>query len=378
LKRLKLSTLYKTKEVFFMNLFTPVETEKLRMRNRIVRSATAESMADEDGNVTDRMIEFYKKLAMGGAGTIITGFMYVSEKGRAMKRMTGISKEKHVEGLSRLVREVKKASREKWEDDVVFVAQIVHAGRQNHPFEDPVAPSAVLEGLTKVMPRELAYDEILNIIDDFVEASLRAERAGFDAVQLHAAHGYLLSQFISPHTNRRKDEFGKERAKILLDIFDGIRERSEIPVMIKMNTVDFIPGGLEIDEAVRIAKLLDKAGFEAIEVSGGMWESALYTKYNVVCQNVKKSGEAYFADYAFEIKKNVSIPVMLVGGIRRKDTAESLLRRIDFISMARPLIRDAFLPEKWLKGDNESDCISCNKCLKYISSRELACYAEKD
>ncbi len=273
-------------------LFTPIETEHLKMKNRIVRSATAESMATKEGFVTDEMIELYKKLAEGGAGTIVTGYMFVSEDGRASFKMTGISDDSHIEGLSRLVEAVKSAAR-----DVVFVAQLAHAGRQTF-LGNAIAPSAIKDPYTGVEPREMTKEDIERVIKAFVDAALRAEKAGFDAVQLHAAHGYLLSEFISPHTNRRKDEYGRERAKILLDIFDRIRERSKIPVMIKMNACDFIPGGLEIDEAVRIAKLLDDAGFEAIEVSGGMYESIYHNRYNVVSQKVAKSGEGYFKDYA--------------------------------------------------------------------------------
>lgn len=355
--------------------YTPFETENLLLRNRIVKSATAEAMATDEGFVTEKLIEFYRRLVEGGAGTIITGFMFISEKGRAMRNMTGISSDEHLKGLKELVKEVKKTGKDKW-GRIKFIAQLVHAGRQNYPFPDPVAPSAVLEATTNVIPRELTKEEIHQIIDDFAEAAIRAGKAGFDAVQLHAAHGYLLSQFISPYTNRRKDEFGEERAKILLDIMERIRERSRIPVLIKMNACDFIPGGLEIDEAVRIAKLLSKAGYEAIEVSGGMWESRLYTKYNVVCQNVEKSGEAYFRDYAKKIKENVDIPVILVGGIRSLEVAEKLLDSYcDLVSMARPLIRDPYLPSKW-KEVKVSDCKSCNKCLKNISKGPLACYQD--
>ncbi len=354
--------------------YTPFETENLVLKNRIVKSATAEAMATTEGFVTKELIEFYRKLAEGGVGTVITGFMFISEKGRAMRNMTGISSDEHLKGLKELVGEVKRASKER----INFIAQLVHAGRQNYPFPDPVAPSAVLERTTNVMPRELAKEEIYQIIDDFAEAAIRAEKAGFDAVQLHAAHGYLLSQFISPYTNRRKDEFGRERAKILLDIMERVREKSRIPVLVKMNACDFIPGGLEVEEAARIARLLEDVGYEAIEVSGGMWESRLYMKYNVVCQNVEKSGEAYFKDYAKKIREIVNLPIILVGGIRSLEVAEGLLGNYcDLISMARPLIRDPYLPLKW-REVKVSDCKSCNKCLKNISKGPLACFQDKN
>lgn len=353
-------------------LFTPAETENLKMKNRLVRSATAESMATKEGFVTDELIELYKKLAEGGAGTIITGYMFVSEDGRASYKMTGISEDRHIDGLRRLVEEVKNVA-----NDVVFVAQLAHAGRQTI-LGNAIAPSAVRDPYTGVEPREMTKEDIERVIEAFVNAALRAEKAGFDAVQLHAAHGYLLSEFISPHTNRRKDEYGKERAKILLDIFERIREKSRIPVMIKMNACDFVPGGLEVDEAVRIAKLLDDAGFEAIEVSGGMYESIYHNRYNVVSQKVAKSGEAYFKDYAFKIKDAVSIPVMCVGGIKSRKTVEMLLKKVEFVSMSRPLIRDPYLPRKMMEGEvDASDCKSCNLCLTAIfEGKPLGCYAK--
>ncbi len=353
-------------------LFTPIETENLKMKNRLIRSATAESMATKEGFVTEELIELYRKLAEGGVGTIVTGYMFVSEDGRASYKMTGISDDRHVEGLRRLVEEVKGVA-----EDVVFVAQLAHAGRQTL-LGNAIAPSAVKDPYTGVEPREMTKDDIERVIDAFINAALRAERAGFDAVQLHAAHGYLLSEFISPHVNRRKDEYGHERAKILLDIFEGIKERSRLPIMIKMNACDFVPGGLEIDEAVRIAKLLDDAGFEAIEVSGGMYESIYHNRYNVVSQKVAKSGEAYFKDYAFRIKEAVTLPVIAVGGIKSRQTAEMLLKKVEFVSMSRPLIRDPYLPRKMMKGEVEaSDCKSCNLCLAAIfEGKPLGCYAK--
>ncbi len=353
-----------------MVLFSSLELGSLTAENRIVKSATAESMADDDGFVTEKFAEFYRRLAEGGAGMVITGHMFVMDSGKAHRKMTGISRDEHVSGLKKMVEEAKKIN-----SSQILIAQISHAGRQGL---NPVAPSPVFDPLTKVMPKELAREEIEQIIDAFGVAARRAEKAGFDAVQLHAAHGYLLSEFISPHTNRRKDEYGRERAKILLDIKERIEEKSRIPVLIKMNATDFIPGGLEIGEAVKIAKLLEKAGFEAIEVSGGMFESAHHVGYNVVCQKVSKSGEGYFREFAKKIKEAVSIPVIAVGGIRSKEFAERLIKEgyADMVSMARPLIRDPYLPLKWMREDGESDCKSCNLCLKSVSVREVGCYSD--
>ncbi len=351
-----------------MELFSPLELGSFTAENRIVKSATAESMADDDGFVTEGFVQFYRRLAEGRAGAVITGHMFVTDDGKAHRKMTGISSDEHIGGLKRMVEEVRNVN-----SSQILIAQISHAGRQGL---NPVAPSPVHDPVMRVTPRELTKEEIERIIDAFGAAARRAQKAGFDAVQLHAAHGYLLSEFISPHTNRRKDEYGRERAKILLDIKERIDEKSRIPVLVKMNATDFIPGGLEIGEAVRIAKLLEKAGFEAIEVSGGMFESAHHTGYNVVCQKVSKSGEGYFREFARKIKEAVSIPVIAVGGIRSKTFAEWLIKEgyADMVSMARPLIRDPFLPLRWMQGESEaSDCRSCNLCLRSVSAREVGC-----
>lgn len=352
-------------------LFEPAKIGKIEVKNRLIRSATAESMATKEGFVTEDLIELYKKLAEGGVGTIVTGFMFVSPEGRASFKMTGISGDEHIEGLSRLVSDVKKVAK-----DVVFVAQLAHAGRQS--FINPIAPSAVKDLFTGLVPREMTKEEIGKVIEDFANSAIRAEKAGFDAVQLHCAHGYLLSEFISPYTNRRRDEYGTEREKILLDIMERIRERSRIPVMVKMNACDFVPNGLDIKDATRIAKRLEKNGFEAIEVSGGMYESIYHTGFNVVSQKVSKSGEAYFKDFAFKIKEVVEIPVILVGGIRSLSVAEDVLKFVDFVAMSRPLIRDPHLPRKMMRGEvTRSDCKSCNLCLtKIFEGEKLACYAK--
>jgi len=316
-------------------------------------------MAEERGGVSDELIELYRNLAAGGSSTLITGFMYISEDGKAMNKMLGISDDMHIKGLSKLVSEVKRVQK-----DVIFVAQLCHAGRQTR-VSTPVAPSPVKDPSTGIVPRELTREEIERIIEDFANSARRGEKAGFDAIQLHAAHGYLLSEFISPHTNRRKDEYGKKRERILLDVIERIKERSRIPVFIKINACDFVPGGLEVGEAARIARVLQE-DLELIEVSGGMHESAYHHREDMISKKIKGE-EAYFAEFAKKIKKEVEIPVGCVGGIRSVSLAEKLLEELDFISLSRPLIRDPMLPKKWEEGPAEkSDCTSCNLCLERI------------
>lgn len=346
-----------------MLLFSPLELGDLTAENRIVRSATAEGLAEQDGSVSEPLVKLYKTLASGGSGVIITGFMYVSESGKAIEKMTGISRDEHVKGLSKLVSEVKKVNR-----NVILVAQLCHAGRQTRVSE-PVAPSPVRDPSTGIIPRELTKEEIERIIEEFAEASRRAEKAGFDAIQLHSAHGYLLNQFLSPHTNRRKDEYGKEREKVLVEILERIKERCRIPIMIKINASDFVPGGLTVEETSRIMKRVEEH-LELIEVSGGMHESSYYYGENMISRRVRGE-DAYFAEFAVKIKEKVEAPIGCVGGIRSISLAERLLETLDFISLSRPLIRDPMLPKRWRMGEVlTSDCISCNLCLERIRRGE--------
>jgi len=217
------------------------------------------------------------------------------------------------------------------------------------------------------MPRELSSKEIFQMIDWFIQAAARAREAGFDGLQIHAAHGYLLSSFISPHTNRRDDLWGgswERRSKILIKIVRGIKENcgSNFPVMVKMNTTDFLPDGITLDEAKKIALSLEKAGIEAIEISGGMNEAG---RGSVWPGLRPEEEEGYFVPYASAIKQNLKIPVSGLGGIRSVSVAEKFLSsgQVDLISMSRPFINEPhlllrFKSGKWIK----SPCISCNKC----------------
>jgi 2,4-dienoyl-CoA reductase-like NADH-dependent reductase (Old Yellow Enzyme family) len=229
------------------------------------------------------------------------------------------------------------------------------------------------------MPRELAADEIRTLISDFVAAAVRARRAGFDGVQLHAAHGYLLSAFLSPHTNRRTDEWGgpvENRARALLETLRGVKAACgpDFPVIVKLNSTDFLEGGLTVDDAVRVARMLDEAGIDGIEVSGGMAEAK---KGSIWPGLRREEDEGYFVENAARIKGAVRVPVFGLGGIRTLAAAERMVAdgRVDLISLSRPLIRDPYLVKHFREGAvARSACISCNKChsLRGIRCAELA------
>jgi len=344
-------------------LFTPVRIGSVTVPNRFVRSATHDFMADDEGSVTDAHIELYSRLAEGEVGLIITGHAHVQLSGMASPRQMAVFDDRFVEGLARIPAAVHSFP------SLVFL-QIAHAGRQT---KDklcgciPVSPSAVYDPVSKVMPRELASDEIQVLIVDFISAAKRAKRAGFDGVQLHAAHGYLLSSFLSPHTNRRTDQWGgpvENRARVLVEILRGVKSACshDFPVIVKLNSTDFLEGGLVLEDAVRIARMIEEEGIDGIEVSGGMAEAG---RGSVWPGLRSEEEECYFAANASAIKAAVRVPVFALGGVRTLAVAERLVRegRADLVSLSRPLIRDPFLVKHFREGlTSKSECISCNAC----------------
>ena len=261
------------------------------------------------------------------------------------------------------------------------------------PEAEPTAPSSVFDTLLKQTPRALTLEEIETIIEGFAAAIQRAQDAGFDGVQLHAAHGWLLSSFLSPHTNIREDAYGgsiENRSLIVNEIYSRARKKvgENFSILIKMNTSDFLPDGINIRESVQLAKIFSELGYDAIEASGGMWEAMAQGKETLGWEpfmipearvNINtKDKEAYFLEGAKEIKKKIASPVILVGGIRSFGRVEEILEQgiVDFVSMARPLIRQPNLPNLWLSGDSHDSaaCISCNACFP-LGNMSLSCKA---
>lgn len=355
-------------------LFEPFSFAKLDVKNRMVRSATYEKQADVDGFVTGALIEFYKDLAKGGVGLIITGNALVHVSGRTVPQMTCIHNDYYIEKLKQLTVAVHKL-------DGKIMVQLVHGGRQCFPAllggDQPIAPSAVHDPSIKVTPREMTNEEIWDIVEAFGNAARRAMYAGFDGIQLHGAHGYLISEFLSPHTNRRDDYWGgdeERRFHFLEEVYKAVKKDVDknYPILIKLNANDFIEGGLGPEESLRIAKRLEELGIDAVEISGGMYEAGQKTAQI----NILSTGqEAYFRDYAGMFKKELSIPVILVGGIRSKAVAEDVLQNghADLISISRPLIREPDLPAKFMEGKEKADCISCNGCMKFQKLDVVRC-----
>jgi 2,4-dienoyl-CoA reductase-like NADH-dependent reductase (Old Yellow Enzyme family) len=346
-------------------LFETVSINGMTLANRFVRSATWEGLASRDGSVTAKLTEMMVELARNEVGLIISSYAFVSPEGQSAPGQLAIYDDCFVARLRAMVQAVHEAGGK-------IAAQIVHCGR----FADfaltglpPIGPSNVAkDGQTTC--RAMSKPDIANIVSAFTQAALRAKRAGFDAIQLHAAHGFLLSQFLSPALNQRRDEYGgtlENRARLLLQVTRSVRKAigAGYPLLVKLNSEDFLEGGLTRNEAVKVAALLEAASVDAIEFSGGTMVSP--ENFSPVRPGKLKipQNEVFYRQAAKLYKTKVRIPLMLVGGIRSWETASDLIRRgvADFISLSRPLICEPGLVKRWHQGDRRpSECGSCNSC----------------
>jgi len=363
-------------------LFSPEKIGNVQIKNRIVRSATYTRRSEKYGIVGNKLVEFYDKLAQGGTGLIISEFIAVDPGGTASVYQLRLDNDSFIPGQRKLVEVVHNYT------EVKIAAQIAHTGRQGaHPKYPPVAPSPIPDKNTGLTPRELTKSEIEDLIQKFVAAGRRAYEIGYDMVQLHAAHGYLLSNFISPYTNRRTDNYGgsnENMARILTEIYDGIKDEvgKKFPVTIKLQTQDFIPGGLEMKQGLEIAKILVDKGLDAIEPSGGIGETQIGTKNAYPSRQIKSPEEEnYFLPIVKELKPSMkNCKMILMGGIKNPISAENFLKAgiTDFISLCRPLIHEPNLPNRWMNGDlNPAKCRSCNSCYVTIFTGPVYCVVRR-
>lgn len=346
--------------------FDETRINRLPLQNRFVRSATWEGMCAEDGRPTRKLAEYYAYLGRGRIGLIISGYTYVVPEGKQLAGMMGLYDGRFADDMKRLTDAVHGEGGK-------IAIQLVHAGGQTSSAaigRQPLAPSAVKLPQFQELPAELSQDQIREIVGAFAAASARAKEYGFDAVQLHAAHGYLINQFLSPLTNQRSDDYGGDtdnRRRFLMETYHAVRDAvgKEFPVMVKLNGSDHLDGGLDVEEAVEAAKALDREGIDAIEVSGGTPASGARTP---VRQGINsRESEAYNLPLAVRIKNAVACPIMVVGGMRSFEMVEGVIRRdeADYVSMSRPFIREPNLVRRWQEGDERrATCISCNGCFK--------------
>jgi len=343
------------------NMFEKTRIGSLSLSNRFVYSATWDGSADVKGFCTQRNNDMLVERVRGGVGLVITGMAYVKPEGSAAPWQLAVHGDEYVDGLAKMADAIHEAQGK-------VVLQLAHSGCY--------APSA-LTGREALGPsandtdkfpicREMTLQEIVQVVEAFGNAAGRAKKAGFDGVQLHAAHGYLLSQFLSPFFNKRTDTYGgsvENRARILLESVQAIRNEvgEEFPIFVKINSEDFVEGGLTVDEMLQVCSMLEEAGVGAIELSGGtIYASGAYSS----CRGGQDQ-DVYYKEAAARFKESIGVPLMLVGGIRSLEESEQLLHAglADYISICRPLIREPDLVNRWKSGDTKpATCISCNGC----------------
>ena len=386
-------------------LFTPTKIGCLSLKNRFVCSATVESMVSEDNRLTDKYLKHYLRLSQGGVGLIIPGNYFVNKTGVAVDKNLVLDNDSVINDLRKLTEMVH-------EYDARIIAQLNHGGRQCDPGtigQAPLCPSRVKDRLTGVRPREITTIEIAQIIEAFAKAASRVKHAGFDGVQLNAAHGYLINEFLSARTNRRKDNWGgslENRMRFLLEIYQAIRNEvgKAFPVLVKINAQDNIKNGVTLPESIALSKKLDEMGIDAIEISGGIKETGFTTTRGDIptdlllnhlgrlqgilfqlfikgkLERAARFQEGYHRSQAKAIKKNVGVPIILVGGLRKKSMMEKVLEQgdSDLVSMSRPFIRQPRLVNQFLKHpDSECiTCVNCNRCTVEITmnNKPLRCY----
>ena len=390
-------------------LFTHGKIGKMETENRFVQSATYESMANDAGEVTDKLIRRYSKIAKGGAGLIIPGYMYIMPSGRTAKYETGIHNDEMIAGLKKLVNVVH-------DEGSKIAFQLVHSGRQTTKDtigQTPYAPSrGPRDNVYMVKPREMTEKKIQEVIKAFGMAASRASEAGADGVEIHAAHGYLINQFLSPFFNKRTDSWGggdKNRfrflRKVVLEIRKNVSENTS--VLVKLNTQDYTPEeGITIELAKKYAEWLADLPIDGLELSCG---TLSYSMFNMVRGDVPTSElvmnfpwwkkimgkmmlknmegkfeleEGYNLKAARVIKPAIGdIPLLVVGGMRQAAHMEKVLKDgiADFISMSRPFIREPNIVNRMREGKATAvSCVSCNKCFAAVANNmPVQCYYKK-
>ncbi len=352
-------------------LFEPATIGALNLDNRLVRSATAERLADDAGCPLSELGELYRTLAAGGVGLIITGHAFVDARGCCHRQMSGLHNDELIPHWQSITRTVHDAGGK-------IAVQINHGGRQCA--EDAVsgpllAPSPVPLNADRPRPQEMSEAEIRSAIRAYALAAGRAQAAGFDAVQLHGAHGYLIHSFNSPASNWRRDRWGGSPAK-RLHFLEAVASavRGEVgdryPLLVKLGTVDWVRDGLSEDDGIEIVRHLRDMGLDGVEISGGIGEG------NSRKGVLHEADEAYFLPIARKARMVTDLPLILVGGMRSAAVMQRILDEgaADFISLCRPLIREPDLPNRLKAGQERTTCVSCSQCWPRPGELGISCH----
>ncbi|MBL9024649.1 MAG: NADH:flavin oxidoreductase/NADH oxidase family protein [Myxococcales bacterium] len=333
---------------------SPLELGSLELSNRLAKSAMSERLADRDGAPNEALITLYEVWARSGAGLLVTGNVMVDRRAIGERGNVIVEDDRHARALAAWAQAAKSGGASVW-------AQINHPGRQapRDANRGSVAPSAVpLAGAGRLAfsrPRALEAREIEEIVDRFGRTAAALVSAGFDGVQIHAAHGYLINQFLSPLTNRRDDAWGGDpdrRRRFLLEIVRRVRSGvgPRVAVGVKLNSADFQRGGFTEDESMAVVEALEAERIDLLEVSGGTYETA--TMFSEPSASTR-AREAFFLEYAEKVRRRVKTPILLTGGFRSRAGMDAALgsSAIDVVGLARPLAVEPDLPARLLRGD---------------------------
>ncbi|MEB6666095.1 NADH:flavin oxidoreductase/NADH oxidase family protein [Acinetobacter vivianii] len=334
-----------------------IQIRNTTFKNRIIKGAMSEALANDAGQPNDLLIGLYEAWAKGGLGCAVTGNVMVNIGAKNEPGVVAIETERDLEKLKQWAAVGKKHG-------MVQLIQLSHPGRQcpKGLNKETVAPSAVpFSPVLATMfgtPRELTHDEILDIIQRFATAAAVCEKAGFEGVQFHGAHGYLISQFLSPLTNKRTDQWGgsiENRMRFLLEIYKAVRAATSenFIISVKLNSADFQRGGITEEDVITVFKAIDAAGIDIIEISGGTYEAPAMAGAKAEKRKASTiAREAYFLDFAEKIRQHVSCKLMVTGGFRTVEGMNAALASgaCDFIGVARPLAVEPDLPERLIAG----------------------------
>ncbi|ELR66927.1 putative NADH-dependent flavin oxidoreductase [Photobacterium marinum] len=346
-------------------LFSEARLGNMTLKNRFIRSATWENLATEDGHMTDKLYAIYEELAKGEVGLIVTGYANIVEEEKPNAGMMGMYNDSFID-------EYKKLTELVHSHDSKIVMQLAYGGtKTTHNVGERViyAPSEVPERGTGTLGKAMTKNEINYIVQAFAQASRRAQESGFDGVEIHAAHTYLINQFLSPYYNRREDEYGgslDNRMRFLLEIYTEIRKLvgNEYPILVKLTASEFFEGGLSFDETRIICKKLEAIGVDGIIISGNIHGKA-NTMIGESFDGHTLQEEGYFHEYGDVISQDVNVPVITVGGLSDIDAIEKIADKtnIQYFALSRPLLAEPHLLKRWKEGSRAPvDCERCSKC----------------
>jgi len=353
------------------SLFKPSNIRNLKLKNRIVMAPMFTMFADENGFVSDQLCSYYEERAKGGVGFIIVENTAIAPGGESHPRELSLHHDKYIPGLQRLSDIIHRYG-------VKTAIQLHHTGRQRPAYlGQPVAPSPIPCRVMKSMPRELATEEVDQLVEDFAQAARRAKEAGFDAVEFHGAHGYLICQFLSGYTNKRTDKYGGDltnRMRFALHIVMKTREKvgDQFPILFRISAKEYVPTGLDLDETRIIARNLQDVGVNCLDISAGNYETGQWT-----CQP-SWLPRGCLVPLADDIKRSVTVPVIVAGRINDPILANSIVQqgKADFVALGRPLLADPEFPKKAKEGkfDEIRMCMACCHCMDTLmSGQPLTC-----